>query len=41
MKVRIKGLRIKRVALKAEAFTGGVLPGAFKNFSKFTVKQLR
>ena len=40
MKVRIKGLRIKKVALTAEAFTGGVLLGAFKNFPKFTVKHL-
>ena len=29
-------LRIKKVALTAEAFTGGVLIGAFKSFAKFT-----
>ena len=36
-----RGLRVKKVASKAEAFTGGVLLGAFKNFAKFTVKHLR
>ena len=36
-----RGLRVKKVALKAEAFTGGVLLGAFKNFAKFTVEHLR
>ena len=28
--------RIKKVALTAEAFTGGVLIGAFMTFKKFT-----
>ena len=36
-----RGLRYKKVASKAEAFTGGVLLGAFKNFAKFTVEYLR
>ena len=34
-------LRIKKVALTVEAFTGGVLLGVFKNFPNFTVKHLR
>ena len=36
-----RGLRVKKVASKAETFTGGVLIGVFKNFAKFTVKHLR
>ena len=34
-------LRIKKVALTAEAFTGGVLLGAFEKLPKVTVKHLR
>ena len=41
MKVRIKCLRIKEVALAAEALIGGVLLSAFRNFARFTVKHLR
>ena len=37
----IRGLRVKKVASKAEAFTAGVLLGALKNFAKFTVEHLR
>ena len=36
-----RGLRVKRVALKSEALTVGVLQGALTNFAKFTVKHLR
>ena len=35
------GLSVKKVALKSEALTGGVLQGAFNSFAKFTVKHLR
>ena len=35
-----RGLRVKKVALKSEALTGGVLQGPFNNFKKLTVKHL-
>ena len=35
------GLRVKKVELKIEALTGGVLQIAFNNFAKFAVKHLR
>ena len=34
------GLRVKKVELKIEALTGGVLQIAFNNFAKFSVKHL-
>ena len=34
------GLRVKKVELKLEALTGGVLQIAFNNFAKFAVKHL-
>ena len=33
-----RGLRVKRVELKLEVLTGGVLQSAFNNFAKFTIK---
>ena len=39
--VYARGLRVKKVELKLETLTGGVLQSAFNNFAKFTVKHLR
>ena len=36
----LRGLRVKKVELKLEALTGGVLQSDFNNFAKFTVKHL-
>ena len=33
-------VRVKKIELKLEALTGGVLQSAFNNFIKFTVKHL-
>ena len=35
-----RGLSVKKVELKLEALTGGVLQSVFNNFAKFTVKHL-
>ena len=32
----LRSLRVKKVELKLEALTGGVLQSAFNNFTKFT-----
>ena len=35
-----RGLKVKKVGLKSETLTGGVLQSAFNNFAKFSAKHL-